>query len=98
APAAKVADRRNAGRKRAVHASLYTARHSGKEPRGLDEMFRPESGADSALFRLRDYPLPLDGRGHHLQARLGVYGGDGGRAGGFLRVDRIDWSGVSYTV
>ena len=49
---------------------------------------------DSVVFRLRHHSLPADGRGHHLQARPGVHGGDRGRRGDLLRpggADRADF-------
>src|SRR5260370_2134669 len=56
----------------AIHSSFGVRR--GLAP--VDAVFRIKHGANPTVLRIRHHPLPLNGRGHHLQARLGVYGGN----------------------
>ena len=56
----------------------------GAASAAVDESFGVFAGADSFVLRLRHYPLPADGRGHHFQARPGVHVCDGRRGGGVL--------------
>jgi len=57
----------------ALRGFLYRSVRHGRRNAFMDAQFRPEPGAHSPLLRLRHHPLPPDGRGHHLQARLGIY-------------------------
>src|SRR5258708_32425568 len=80
AAAIEMAYRRRLRRELTLHALLYRAVCVRCGAKRVDEILGAEPGADPALFWLRDHSLPLDGCGHYLQARLGVYGGD--RCGG----------------
>ena len=57
----------------AVRASLCDPFRPGRGAAVVDEILRTQPRADSSVLRLRHHPLPLDGCGHHLQARLGVH-------------------------
>src|SRR5579862_7329348 len=58
--------------------------------KAVDGVLVAQPGADPAVFWLRYHSLPLDGRGHHLQARPGAYGGHRGGGGGVLLAGRIE--------
>ena len=62
----------------------------------VDEAVRLFFGADSALLRLCHHPLPADGRGHHFQARPGLYVCHGRRRRHLLRGDRGDRRTLSH--
>ena len=66
-------------------AALYILPFSlGAVPRPVDEPLGAVAGAGPVVFRLRHRALSPDGRGHHLQARLGLYRGDRGHHRGLL--------------
>src|SRR5712672_78755 len=73
APAVEVANRRNFRRQRPLRDFLYRSVRHGRRNAFMDAHLGPEPRAHPALLRLRHHPLSLDGRGHHLQARLGIY-------------------------
>ncbi len=66
--------RRHAGGQPAVYAALrYPLCFRCGFP-AVDAIYGAEPGADPAVFWLRHHPLPVDGCGHHFQARPGVHG------------------------
>ncbi len=85
-----VAHRRNSCRQSARFLALHRSLGARRDDAPVDAALRIEPGADPSVFRLRCHPLPLNGCGHHLQARPGVYGGNGSRSRGLLRVGRAD--------
>ncbi len=78
-----------------LHAVLYLPVRFRCGAKLVDEILRAEPGADPALFRLRDHPLPPDGCGHHLQARVGVHRGDRRSGGGLFRGGRANGANIS---
>ena len=89
-PAIEVADRRYAGRQPAVRSSLHRAVRYRCGAAVVDKVLGTQPGADPLVLRLRHHPLPADGRGHHLQARLGVYRRHRGHRLGLFRAGRVD--------
>ena len=69
---------------------LYRALAVRLGPRAVDENLRLLAGIYSAVLRLRHHPLPADGRGHHLQARLVLHFCHRRRRGHLFCADRSD--------
>ena len=69
---------------------------AGRGAAAVDESVGGVAGAAAALLCLRHHPLPADGRGHHLQARAGLHGGDRGRGGGVRRDGGADRRAVPH--
>ena len=76
APAIEMAHWWNACRHSARFLALHRSIGRWCGLTAVDAVLSIELGADPAVFRIRHCPLSLDGRGHHLQAWLGVHGGD----------------------
>ena len=68
----------------------------GVVPRPWMKLSAALAGAAPALFCLRHRSLPADGRGHHLQARTSLHGGDRGCGGGLRHDGRADRLAVSH--
>ena len=84
-----MAHRWNACRQFACVFALHPPLGHGCDFAPVDAALGIKPGADPAVFRLCGHPVPLDGRGHHLQARLGLHGGNRRRCSGLLRLDRF---------
>ena len=98
AAAVEVGDRRSAGRHCSVSAALHRAVFPGSRAAAVDEFLHDFAGAHPAEFRLRHHSLPPDGRGHHLQARAGLHGGERRRGGRLHRDCGADRSAVPHRV
>src|SRR5260221_4785513 len=85
-----MAFRRYTDWKRSLRGLIYLPFPREPATETVDGVFVFEPGADSAVLRLRHHSLPLDGCGHHLQARIGAYRGDRGGGGSVLRAGRFE--------
>ncbi len=85
AAADEVGDARNHSCRRAVHAVLCHSLPGRKSADSGDEDFGVVAGVSAAHLRLCHLPLPLDGRGPHLQARHGLHHRGGCDHGSLLR-------------
>src|SRR5438874_2385892 len=87
---------RHSGGQSSFRAFLCRSLRDESSTKALDDVFIVEPGADSTLFRIRNYSLPLDGRGHYFQARAGAYCGDGSGGGGVLCAGGIERRNFSH--
>src|SRR5664280_2870334 len=85
ASANEVGDARYHSRRRALHSVLCGSLPGGESPQSGDEGLGIVAGLSAAHLRLRHLPLPLDGRGPHLQARHGLHHRRGRDYGGVFR-------------
>src|SRR5260221_14259452 len=90
-----MAFRRYADWKRSLRGLIYLPVPAEPATETVDGVFVFELGADSAVLRLCHRSLPLDGCGHHLQARIGAYRGDRGGGGSVLRAGWFERRNVS---
>src|SRR5713101_8847000 len=97
APAAiKVADGWHAFRQPSDRLTVRRALYSRCGVARVDEIFSSQLGADSSVLWLRHYSVPLDGRGHYLQAWFGLHRCDCGCRRSLLRAGRLNRRNLSY--
>src|SRR5258708_38923030 len=89
-----MAFRRDADRKRSLRGFLHFSVLVEPATETLDGVFVVEPGAHSTVLRLCHHPLPLDGCGHHLQARIGAHRGDRSSGGSVLPAGWVERRGL----